>query len=445
MGEEKRYLLVRPKYFATVASVEPLALEYLAAILEKNNKRYEVLDEFVHSYAFRFKRLAGRIRKQGYNVVCFSTPANKAHYVLATAKRLKAAFPHLVIFLGGAEVTLNPGDFFLDGIDVVYYDHGLTAFEALVQADFAPQALAAAPGTAWNDGGNWHANPAGPPVSDYHVLPNRQAFYACKRRYYIIGKGRFALLKTSFSCPQACSFCVSRLLNGAAYLEREEQAVLDELEGINCDKVWIIDDDFLVDRRRVERFCRAILQRGIKKLFMVFARADSILALADLLPLLRQAGFRDMLVGLEAVEDAYLAQYNKNATVSVNEQAVDLLRQNHIVCNGLFVMSQHFSGKDFGAVHRFIKRKKLTWVLFSILTPYKGSALYDQHKHQLHRYEYKRLGGTRIILPPTKLPFWRYYLHFNMLYVRRYPKLYWATLTGRYNKLVADDAARYWR
>lgn len=435
---EKSYLLIRPKYFATVAAVEPLGLEYLAAVLKSAGKRYEILDEFVRPYAFRFRRIVSRIKNQGYNVICFSTTSNKAHYVLATARKLKAMFPDITIFLGGAEVTLNPRDFFLDYVDVVYYDHGLTAFQDIVEADLSPESLDAADGVAWRGPGHWRENPAGPPVGDYHVLPDRENFYRHQKGYYIIGKGSFALMKASFSCPQACSFCVSRMLNGCAYRERPIEAVLGEIESIRCDKIWIIDDDFLANRERVEAICNALLERGIKKLFQIFARADSILAMADLLPQLHKAGFRDMLVGLEAVEDRFLDQYNKNSSVDTNERAVDLLWENHILCNGLFVMSQHFDGRNFEAVHRFIKRKKLTWTLFSILTPYKGSELYNQEKDNLYHYEYSRSGGTRIILPPTKMGFFRYYWHFNMLYVRRYPKLYWATLTGKYKRLVKD-------
>ena len=438
-----KYLLIRPKYFATVASVEPLGLEYIAAVLKQEGKEYEIHDEFVYSYFFRFARIKNIIKKHNYDIVCFSTTANKAHYILKVAKKLKHCFPHIKILLGGAEVSINYKDFYLENIDFVYYDHGLESFRGLVQNDFDLKTLSQSKGVAYKtidgDTVNWVQNEQGAPINDYNFEPDRSFFYKHKRKYYIIGKGRFALLRTSFSCPEACVFCVSRLLNGASYQERKIDNVINEISNINGDKIWIIDDDFLANSERALTIANELVKRGIKKTFMIFARADSIIKNADHLAFLRKAGFRDMLVGLEAVDNKFLNEYNKNSSTEINERAVDLLNEHKIVCNALFVTSLDFEAKNFEEIHRFIKRKKLIWSLFSILTPYKGSSLYEENKDHLYKFEYERLGGTRIILEPKKLSHFAYYFHFNMLYVRRYPKLYWATLTRKYDRLVADN------
>ena len=123
--------------------------------------------------------------------------------------------------------------------------------------------------------------------------------------------------------------------------------VIDEIIGIDNDKIFIIDDDFLVNKERVEYICNRLLELGIHKTFMIFSRADSIVRCEDIMPLVYKAGIRDMLVGLEAVDDSTLEKYNKNSSVSLNKNAVRILRDNNMLCVGLFVINYDFSHKDF--------------------------------------------------------------------------------------------------
>ena len=89
------------------------------------------------------------------------------------------------------------------------------------------------------------------------------------------------------------------------------------------------------------------------------------------MPLIYKAGIRDMLVGLEAVEDSTLEKYNKNSSVVINKNAVRILREHNMLCVGLFVINYDFKHKDFMNINKFIRDEGLIWVLFSILIPFK--------------------------------------------------------------------------
>lgn len=431
---EERYLLVRGHYDKRVASLEPLGLEYLMAAIKAEDAFCMIYDESIYSCFGRFSRLLHLIDKQQITFVGFSTISNIAWYILKVIHKLKRVRPALKIMIGGAEVFMNHTDFLLDDIDFVYYDNGLDALRLAVKNEFRTDALSACTGLAYKQDGKWVQNEKGAPISDYGILPDRSLFYENRKKYRVLAKGTFSVMKTSFSCPQNCVFCVSRQFNNCCYTERRTNDVVEEIVALDNDKIFIVDDDFLVNRARVVELCNQLLARKCYKTMMIFARADSIVKCKDIMPLLYRAGFRDMLVGLEAVNDETLDTYNKNSSVALNREAVKILRENRMVCVGLFVINYDFRHKNFMELNRFIRKEKLVWVLFSILIPFKGTVVYEENKDRLYRYDYKRTDGTHVLMHPEHLPKWLFQLEYNFLYYVNYPRIYLAALRGTFDK-----------
>ena len=437
MSKEK-YLLVRAHYDKRVASVEPLGLEYLAGVMKEQNREYLFHDEILYSRFFRFKRILKKIEENNITAVCFTVMANKAWYVLEVIEKLKKTKPNLKILVGGPEVVINYKDFFLDSIDFVYYDHGLESFRTAIKNDLNINLIKSASGIAYRKNGKWISNPCGKPIEDYDVKPDRSLFYENKNKYRIIAKGHFATMKASFSCPQKCNFCISRQFNGCHYAERNIDNVVNEIIEIDNDKIWLCDDDFLVNKERVIKICNKLIENNCYKTFMIFARADSIVKCEDIMPLLYKAGFRDMLVGLEAVDDKILDSYDKNSSVAINEKAVKILRDNVMVCVGLFVINYDFSHKNFREVHKFIRKQKLIWVLFSILIPFKGTKIHEEYKDELYKYEYKRTDGTKLLMKAKKMSNYFFQVQFALLYYLNYPRIYLASFLKTYDKKYAN-------
>ncbi|MBR5419893.1 MAG: B12-binding domain-containing radical SAM protein [Lachnospiraceae bacterium] len=431
---KQRYMFVRVHYDKRVASLEPLGLEYLLACVRAEGRKGLIHDESLEAPFFRFERLLQKVDRLKISIVGFSVMSNTAHYVLKLIRKLRKARPRVKIMVGGPEVIMNHEDFMLPEIDFISYDNGLDSFRLAVRNDFAPEILKDCTGLSYRSDSKWLDNPKGAPVSDYGILPDRSFFYRHRRQFRVLAKGCFSMMKTSFSCPQNCKFCVSRHFNSCSFRERSVDAVVDEILHLDNDKIFVIDDDFLVNKKRIEEICRRLLASGQHKTIMCFSRADSIVNCADILPLLYEAGIRDMLVGLEAVEDSTLEKYNKNSSVRLNREAVKLLRDHHMVCVGLFVINYDFTHRDFMRINEFIRREKLIWVLFSILIPFKGTPVYEENKDRLYRYEYKRTGGTDVLMRPSKLPMWLFKLEFHFLYYVNYPRIYWAGLTRTFNR-----------
>ena len=105
-----------------------------------------------------------------------------------------------------------------------------------------------------------------------------------------------------------------------------------------------------------------------------------------------------------------------------------------MVCVGLFVINYDFKPKNFREIHRFIRKNKLTWNLFSILIPFKGTRIHEEYKDELYKYNYKRTDGTKILMKPKYMWDWSFQLQFALLYYLNYPRTYLAWFLKTYDK-----------
>ncbi len=428
MEQKIKALLIRPKYSSIVANLEPLGLEYLVGLANELNIECEIHDEFQYSWLFRYSRMCRLIRKGGYNFIGFNANANTVDYINKRASQLKKQFPGITIMVGGPDAELNYMDFCTDDVDLVYHDNGLQSLKSMWESNLAPEVLDRVSGICYKRDGKWIVKEKGAPVCGFINKPDRTAFYKGLKKNFIFMKGKYALSKASFSCPFGCSFCYCTKMNSGYYTERDIMEVVDEVEEICHDKIWFVDDTFFFDKDRVRAFCEEIIRRGIKKTFMAYARADFIAANPDILPLAYEAGFRDILVGLEAITDELLDEYNKQTSKDDNIMAIKNLLDNNIVCDGLFVISYTATRQDYRNLMKFIKDNNLLWVVFGIFTPYKGTDAYDEYKDQVINFRSSRLDGTHITIKPTNMSSFEFMFRYYWIHVLTYPKIMVRTL-----------------
>lgn len=428
MGEKLKVLLIRPKYSSLVANLEPLSLEYLAGLCRDLKIECEILDEYQHSWFFRYNRIVRKIKKNGYNFIGFTANANTVDYIKERARQLKKTFKDITIMVGGPEAELNYKDFCTDDIDLVYHDNGLQTLKNMWESNLKEDILEAQSGICYKRENKWIIKEKGDPVNGFIVKPDRSEFYRGLKKNFIFLKGKYALIKASFSCPFHCSFCYCTKMNGGIYTERNIDEVIEDIESIDHDKIWFVDDTFFFDKERVKLFCEKIIEKGIKKQFMAYSRADFIAENPDILPLAYRAGFRDLLIGLEAVSDEQLKEYNKQTSKNDNVLAIKHCHENNIVCNGLFVMSHKATKQDFRKLIEFIKENNLLWMVFGIFTPYKGTDDYEQYKDQLVNFKSKNRDGLHVTIPPEHMSAFMFQMRYYWLHVLTYPKILVRTL-----------------
>ena len=114
-------------------------------------------------------------------------------------------------------------------------------------------------------------------------MPDRDITKRYRKHYDYAYHVPCALLKTSFGCPYNCKFCFCVEITAHSYYERELQPVIEELKQIKEPNVFIVDDNFLVDRERIKTFCKLLDENNIHKTFIIFGRADFIVNNPDII------------------------------------------------------------------------------------------------------------------------------------------------------------------
>lgn len=445
-SETARILLVRPKYstgltrFGSI-STEPLELEYLAAAVKEQGHQYRIWDGQVDG---SFARACTTYQPDMVAITGYY-PARDQMLVYARTVRLLQ--PKAVVLIGGVHAELNQRDLQRPEVDLIVHSGGVFTFQDILAILAKEEAnwpeLA---GISYQDRqgewpGKWRENPRADfnPAALLH--PDRSYFHSHKQRFSWLYHGPVALVKTAFGCPYNCSFCSCRLLNNGIYQARDVQDVIAEIKGIDCPTLWLIDDTFLLDTHRLHLFYEELTAQNIQKKFILYGRADFISQHPEILPLLKKIGVIEVIIGLEAIDDKGLEEFNKQVNAEQNQHCVRLLKQHDIGCVGLFIMDQQATAADFRRLDRWIKDVQLNMYTISIFSPFPGTEEYPALAKKLLTTDCRKWDLLHLVLPPlhlSRLGFMSriWWLHSKLLWRNQKLRRYLLTTLLKFLKIL---------
>jgi len=407
-----KILLVRPAPpsetigLQHVMVVEPLELEVLAAALPA---RHQVV---IVDMILEKAPLEDFIREHEPDLLGVTGYITHMEVIRDYCRRAKALLPELVTVAGGVHLEKNPNDGDDPGIDFRVIRNAVTVFPELVDhveglRETRPAGVLV-PGETATDL---------PPLDFTFPIPRRELTARYRDRYFYVFHNRVAALKTSFGCPGRCSFCYCREITDGRYVERPMADVLDELEGIGQEEIFIIDDNFLASARRLEDFLDGVDARGIDKHYLVFGRADFILAHRDLMARFRDAGLRTVIVGLESFDDAELIRMNKNVLASDNERALGILRDLDIGCYASIILNPDWGPEDFALLRRKVRELGILFANYQPLTPLPGIAMsVDENDLVVSRAKFSHWDLAHLVVKPGRMSTREYYAEIIALY-----------------------------
>ena len=103
--------------------------------------------------------------------------------------------------------------------------------------------------------------------------------------------------------------------------------MIDEIKHIKEKNIFIVDDNFLLKKDRVEEFCDLIKKNNIKKNYILFGRADFIANNDDVIKKIAEIGVQAIFVGIESFKDDELNNYQKKTNVEMNIYAISILEK----------------------------------------------------------------------------------------------------------------------
>lgn len=168
----------------------------------------------------------------------------------------------------------------------------------------------------------------------------RRVTYGIKRYGVKFVSGELDTVMSSRGCPFNCKFCSfnrNPLGKKRDYEERLVKSVFREIQSLEADLVFFVDDNFFVNPKRVEKLCDLLIENGVKKRLLAQARPD-IARYPVLLEKMKRAGFKILLLGIESAHDWILKDLNKGYTTAQLREYFDVLRKYDIYYHGYFII-----------------------------------------------------------------------------------------------------------
>lgn len=416
-----KVLLVRPAApnklsFTGILDNEPIELEYLHTALAANGYEDYLFDGMVEQLPFETV-----LRRENPDVVAITGYISQENQMKQFALTAKNLSPAITTIVGGVHAQLNYERLYCPQIDYIARSECMDAFIQLIRyIKTGAGDLASINGICHQQGEAYAVNPLTPIDINTLPIPDRSHFYKYKHKFRYLDLTPIATMKTAFSCPYDCSFCYCTLLGGGKYRTRDLDLVLEELEGIDCENVQIVDDDFLVDKPRVLEFIRRVKELQIQKTFICYARADFVAENPDIIEQLADIGFKYFLVGLEAVNDSALTSYNKKTTDAINRQCVANISKTKGHCVGLFIVGIDATKKDFEDIILWVERTGIKYVTVSMFTPIPGTTLYEDNKHLITSADIEDWDFLHLVMKPTKMSKFGYYYAYYRMFMKLY-------------------------
>ena len=204
------------------------------------------------------------------------------------------------------------------------------------------------------------------------------------------------------------------------YFARDLEDIVKELETIPETEIYIVDDDFLVGRDRILKFCDLLEQRGVHKKYLIYGRADYIASNEDVIKRFKEVGLRAVIVGLESCDSKQLDDYNKRTNVAINEKAVGILKKYDVECYGTFILGLDWTKADFNALYKWIKKLGLVFVNLQPLTPLRGTDIYEKYKPRfiVREDEYEKWDLAHLVVRPDNITVRQYSWYTMVLYYK---------------------------
>ena len=316
----------------------------------------------------------------GLSVMTFQR--RTAGRIVELARSMK---PGLKVVVGGYDPSLAPEAYRQMGVDYIVRGEGEITFRELLRCLEQNRCFSSIPGLSYREGNRWADNPDRPVhgLEDGEIkLPNRSA--RAFKGYTMMGR-QVDVIETSRGCTFDCSFCSIIEMRGRNFHTFTFDRVLADIRDARnhgARAIFLVDDNITLNVRRFEALCRAIIDAGLNKIDYIVQGMTSAIANHGeaLAPLMRQAGFRYVFLGIENILEGdlkFLRAAAKNAqrengrnTGNATLKAIDYIRRNKmLVVGGLIVGNPDDTRESVEANLKFA-RQYIDWPYIQHPTPY---------------------------------------------------------------------------
>lgn len=251
------------------------------------------------------------------------------------------------------------------------------------------------------------------PPHDISTIPDRNLCYNYQK---MAGHNTiWAQVHASRGCPHNCDYCAVVRHFGHKVRTRPVENVLEDIRRTikfhdekhhRLNKIlWLTDDNFFADREWAVSVLQGIIDSGIKYTFTVQARYEVGFD-DEMLELLKKAGFSELALGIEFLEDEAFKDYHKKSTYREILDAVKNIQRHGIRTRGLFIFGADNHTVGVGKrLADFVIQNNITGVLIQSMYFVPGTPVYESHKDKLIDEDWSKCVGNVVHYPENISPY----------------------------------------
>lgn len=394
----------------------PLGLAALAAAVKVHGHQVKLID--MQGSLMDTPELERQLVEEQPDLVGITAMTPTLPEALRVARLCRLAVPSARVVLGGVHPTLDPESVLEHGeVDFVIRGEGDRALAALADALEGKSSLETVDGLCRRVDGAVVLKPKAElivnvddlPAPDYEAFPvERYVEHFAQLR----GMRGISMI-VSRGCPFQCTFCAVHQTMGRRWRIRSPANVVGQIialkERWGLEGIWFKDSIFNLNKKWTADFCHLLIERKVGITWQALTRVD--LVDEDELKLMRDAGLRQLDLGIEAGSPRTLMRLNKGIDVEQIRESVRLAKR-YVDVFGFFMIG--IPGEEIEdveqtfALARDLDLDRWSW---SIYSPLPGSALFEDLVREgkvSPRLEYGQVHYTEAYdgvsaIPPARL------------------------------------------
>lgn len=371
----------------------PLWLMYAAAYTEQSGFEIEFLD--APAKPIGRKKCFEIIKQKENNVKLFvidtSTPSIYSDVEFAV--QLKVLYPKAFVLLVGTHVSALPEETMnmsknIDGVARREYD---CIVKELAIAIRDQKDLCTVKGLTYRQKDTLINNPDMPFLTDLDSIPFAAEFV---KRYldekdYFFSPSTYPEIQifTGRGCPYRCNYCVyPQVMHGHEYRLRSPKNVVEEFKYIakhfpDVKEVVIEDDTFTASKERVTEICELLIEEGLNKRLRWLCNARVNTAEYDLMKLMKKAGCRLLIPGIESGNQQILNNIKKGTKIEQYEPYVRNAKKAGLLVHACYMVGNKGETKEtMQDTLNLALRLNTDTAQFFPLMPYPGTEAYEWAK-----------------------------------------------------------------
>lgn len=338
----------------------------------------------------------------------FFTYAAERGYELADFLKQKSK---AVIVTGGLHASMNYEEA-VQHCDYVMLGEGdetILPFIHTVQEGKKPDFA----GLAWQENGKIFSTGRACMVENINTIPDRDLIYNYKKMagYNTV----WPFVHASRGCPHNCDYCALVRHFGHKLRKRTPENVVEDIK-YSIDffetghhrlfkDLWITDDNFFADREWAKSVLHAIIDAKTGYSFNIQARFEVGFD-DEMLDLLKRAGFFELDLGIEFIDDESFLTYHKKSTKQEIVDAVKNIQKHGLSVRGLFILGSDNQKKGCGKqLADFVIENHIQGVLIQCMYFVPGTPVYEANKDRLLHTKWSKYNGNTVHYPRQMTPY----------------------------------------